>query len=60
MHTGFNGETRGKRNYLLDLVVEEENSIKLRVQEIGWTSVDWMDLAKDEAKYRAGVNAVMK
>jgi hypothetical protein len=40
--------------------VEEESSIKLGVQEIGWNNVDWIDLAKDRAKYRAVVNAVMK
>lgn len=45
---------------MLDLVAEEENSIKLGVQEIGWNNVDWIDLAKDRAKYWAAVNAVMK
>ena len=45
---------------MLDLVVEDENSIKLGVQEIGWNNVDWIDLAKDRAKYRAGVNGVIK
>jgi hypothetical protein len=60
MHTDFIGETRGKKNYLLDLVVEEENSMKLGVQEIGWNNVDWIDLAKGREKYRAAVNAAMK
>jgi len=45
---------------LLDLVVDEENSIKLGVQEIGWNNMDWIGLAKDRSKYRAVVNAVMK
>jgi hypothetical protein len=40
--------------------VKEENRIKLGVQEIGWNNVDWIDMAKDRAKYRAEVNAVMK
>jgi len=40
--------------------VEEENSIKLGVQKIGWNNVDWIGLAKDRCKYRAVVNAVMK
>jgi hypothetical protein len=40
--------------------VEEDNNIKLGVQEIGWNNVDWIDLAKDSAKYWAAVNAVME
>jgi hypothetical protein len=47
-------------NYLLNLVLEEENSIKLGVQEIGRNNVDWTGLAKDRSKYRAVINTVTK
>ena len=36
-----------------------ENNIKLGLQEIGWEGVDWIDLAQDEDRRQAVVNAVM-
>jgi hypothetical protein len=33
-------------------------NIKMDLQEIGWGSVDWIDLAQDRAKWRNVVNAV--
>jgi hypothetical protein len=35
------------------------DNIKMDVLEIGWGSVDWIDLAQDRNKWRALVNAVM-
>jgi hypothetical protein len=35
------------------------NNIKMDLLEIGWGSVDWIDLAQDRDKWRALVNAVM-
>jgi hypothetical protein len=34
-------------------------NIKFDLLEIGWGSVDWIDLAQDRDKWRALVNAVM-
>ena len=36
-----------------------ENNIKKDFQEVGWGSIDWIDLVKDRDRWRAIVNAVM-
>jgi hypothetical protein len=36
-----------------------ENNIKMDLREIGWDSMDWIDLAQDRDQLRALVNAVM-
>jgi hypothetical protein len=36
-----------------------EVNIKMDRREIGWGSMDWIDLAQDRGKWRALVNAVM-
>jgi hypothetical protein len=35
------------------------DNIKMDLLEIGWSGVDWIDLAQDRDKWRALVNAVM-
>jgi hypothetical protein len=35
------------------------DNIKMDVREIGWDSVDWIDLAQDRDQWRALVNAVL-
>jgi hypothetical protein len=35
------------------------NNIKMDLREIGWDSVDWIELAKDRDQWRALVNTVM-
>jgi hypothetical protein len=35
------------------------NNIKMDLREIGWDSMDWIDLAQDRDKCTALVNAVM-
>jgi hypothetical protein len=35
------------------------DNIKMDLREIGWSSMDWIDLAQDRDKYRALVNTVM-
>ena len=35
-------------------------SHKMDLQEMGWGSMDWIDLAQDRDKWRALVNVVMK
>jgi hypothetical protein len=36
-----------------------ENSAKANVQEVGWSSMDWINLAQDRNRWRAVVTAVM-
>jgi hypothetical protein len=35
-------------------------SHKMDLQEVGWRSMDWIDLAQDRDRWRAIVNVVMK
>jgi hypothetical protein len=35
------------------------DNIKMELREIGWDSMDWIDLAQDRDQWRALVNAVM-
>jgi hypothetical protein len=35
------------------------DNIKIDLREIGWDSVDWIDLAQDRDQWRTLVNAVM-
>jgi hypothetical protein len=35
------------------------DNIKMDLREIGWDSVDWIDLAQDRDQWRALVNMVM-
>jgi hypothetical protein len=36
------------------------NNIKIDLREIGWGSVDWIDLAQDRKELMTLVNTVMK
>jgi hypothetical protein len=36
-----------------------EDNIKMGVQEVGWGSMDWIELAQDRDRWRALVKAVM-
>jgi hypothetical protein len=36
-----------------------EDNIKMDLREIGWNSMDWIDLAQDRDRRRALVNTVM-
>jgi hypothetical protein len=35
------------------------DNIKIRIREIGWDGMDWIDLAQDMDQWRALVNTVM-
>jgi len=52
------GKTQGKRPLGRPRRRREDN-IKLYIQEVGWTGMDWIDLAQDRGSWRAIVNAVM-
>jgi hypothetical protein len=36
-----------------------EDNIKIDLREIGWSGMDWIDLAEDRDQWRALVNTVM-
>jgi hypothetical protein len=36
-----------------------EDNIKMDLQEVGWVSMDWIELAEDRDSWQALVNAVM-
>jgi hypothetical protein len=36
-----------------------EDNIKMHLREVGWGSMDWINLAQDRDRWRALVNAVM-
>jgi hypothetical protein len=36
------------------------DNIKMDLREIGWSGMDWIDLAQDRNQWRALVNTVMK
>jgi hypothetical protein len=35
------------------------DNIKMNLREIGWVSMDWIDLVQDRDQWRARVNTVM-
>jgi hypothetical protein len=36
-----------------------KDNIKMDLQEVGWGSMDWIDMAQDRDRWQALVNAVM-
>jgi hypothetical protein len=36
-----------------------EDNIKMNLQEVGWGSMDWIDMAQDRDRWRDLVNAVI-
>jgi hypothetical protein len=36
-----------------------EDNIRMDLREIGWSGMDWIDLAQDRDQWRALVNTVM-
>jgi len=37
-----------------------EDNITIGIQKVGWTGVDWIELAQDRDRWGTVVNAVMK
>jgi hypothetical protein len=56
MCTRFWCESRKERDHLKDQGVD---GIRMDLMEIGWGSVEWIQLAQDRDRWRAVVNAVM-
>jgi hypothetical protein len=49
-------ENQKKRDHLEDQGID---GIRMALREIGWRSVDWIQLAQDRDRWRAVVNNVM-
>jgi hypothetical protein len=58
VYTVVVGKSEGKRP-LPRLRHRWENGIITDLREIGWGSVDWIQLAQDRDRWRAVVNTVM-
>jgi hypothetical protein len=54
----FGGETEGRRP-LGSPRSSWENNIEMDLREVGWESLDWLDLAQARERRRALVNAAM-
>jgi hypothetical protein len=52
------GKPEGKRPLVRPRCRWKDN-IKMNLHEVGWGSVDWIELAKDKDRWRALVNALM-
>jgi hypothetical protein len=52
------GEPEGKRPLIRHRRRWEDN-IKMDLKEIGWDSMDWIDVAEDRGKWMALVKTVM-
>jgi hypothetical protein len=61
MHVGYWWEIQKERDHWEDQDVGgwgvDDNKMDLR--EIGWDGMDWINLAKDRAQWRAFVNTIM-
>jgi hypothetical protein len=55
---GFDGEAR-RKDPLGRPRRKWEDGIRMDLREIGWGSVDWIQLAQDRDRWRAVVNTVM-
>jgi hypothetical protein len=51
------GKPEGQR--LLERPTRRWDDIKIDLREIGWGSMDWIDLPQDRDQWRALVNTVM-
>jgi len=54
----FEGKTEGKRALGRTRRTWDDN-IKMGLQEVGWRSMNWVDLAPDRDRWKALLNAAM-
>jgi hypothetical protein len=47
VYTGFWWGNLRERDHLEDPVIRLEDNIKMDLQEVGWGSMDWIDLAQE-------------
>jgi hypothetical protein len=59
MHVGFSWENPERKRPLGRPRRRWEDNIKMDLREIGWDSMDWIDLAQDRDHCTALANAVM-
>ena len=61
----FVGKPEGKNHWEdtgirhLDIILQWEDNIKMDLHEVGWGSMDWIELAQDRDRRRTPVNVVM-
>jgi hypothetical protein len=41
------------------LIRRSENNIKMDLREIGWSNMEWIDLAQDRCQWKAVLSTVM-
>jgi hypothetical protein len=59
MHIEYWWEIQKEIDHWEDQDVGGWTNIKMDLREIGWNSMDWIDLAQDRDQWRALVNTVM-
>jgi hypothetical protein len=59
MHTGFWWESQERERPLGRPRRRWEDNIKMDLREMGWSGMDWTDLAQDRDQWKALVNTVM-
>jgi hypothetical protein len=59
MDTGFWWESQKEKDHWEDLDVRWEDNTKIEFREIGWSGMDWIDLAEDRNKWLAVVNTAV-
>jgi hypothetical protein len=59
VYTVLMGKPEGKRPLERPRPTPWEDGIRMDLMEIGWGSVDWIQLAQDRDRWRTLVNTVM-
>ena len=59
VHRGYGGRPERKRPFVRPRHIREDNN-KMRLQEVFWRVMGWIDLAQDRDSWRALLNEVMK
>jgi hypothetical protein len=59
MHIGYWWESQKERDHQEDQDIGEWTILKWIIREIGWDSMDWIELAQDRDHWRALLNTLM-